>query len=425
MTTPRNQKLYAAMKTFCIALVQLSTEQVDNRVDSSNGLTSPNLIEDALQLPEYQFTVEMLNADSVICSHFGKRIGIAGFGYIPVAANVILDALVTPILEGKRPVFDEDFFDRSYTEFEDMFYCQTVTCEAIAPVQGWCLSEELQQRSGNTALLKFSDDLQIRQLSVEEEKAVHLMELVRRYGFRWTDRLYAITATYQRAKVILRIDEEIAPDVEHASEEEFVQINDRIEEVLETLRVFRKGSIRQGGIYHRVNSWLVSGIMRNMRKPLAYPIANLNPMYVLETQQDLNELEDFWQSVQKAKAKGHRFLNVAMRRFAESNERHRVEDRLIDLMIAAEALAQASSSKSKGDVMAEYVATHVVETDKTKVRTVMRDTYRLRNSIVHDGDASRWLSRTGKQPGDVMVVASTTEEYLREALKKTVMEATQ
>jgi hypothetical protein len=165
--------------------------------------------------------------------------------------------------------------------------------------------------------------------------------------------------------------------------------------------------------------------MRNMRKPLADPIANLNPMYILETEHDLHELEGFWQSVQKAKNKGHRFLNVAMRRFAESNERHRVEDRLIDLMIAAEALAQASSSKSKGDVIAEYVATHVVETDKPKVRTVMQDTYRLRNSIVHDGDASSWLRRTGKQPGDAIVIVSTAEEYLRQALKKTVIEATQ
>ena len=267
--------------------------------------------------------------------------------------------------------------------------------------------------------------MQISRLSEEEEKAVHLMELVRRYGFRWTDRLYGIRATYQRAKVVLRIDEEIAPDVERAAEEEFVQINDRIEEVLESVRVFRKGSIRQGGIYHRVNSWLVSGIMRNMRKPLADPIANLNPMYVLETEQDLDELEGFWQSVQKAKAKGHRFLNVAMRRFAESNERHHVEDRVIDLMIAAEALAQASTSKTKGDVIAEYVATHVVETDKTKVQRVMEDSYKLRNSIVHDGDASRWLRRTGKQPGDVIVVVITAEEYLREALKKTVIEAAQ
>jgi hypothetical protein len=417
--TRRNQDLYTAMKGFCVAI----TEELDHQQHSINGPASSKLIEEARALPEYQRCIETLKADSVISSHFEKRIGIAGFGYTPVTANGLLDALVIPLSEGKRAVFDEHFFDHSYTEFENTFYSQAVTCEAIAPVQGWCLSEELQQRSGNAPLVRFSDDLQIGQLSVEEEKAVHLMELVRRYGFRWTDRLYGVRATYQRTKVVLGSDEEIESDLERAAEEEFVQINDRIEEVLETLRVFRKGSIRQGGIYHRVNSWLVSGIMRNMRKPLADPIANLNPMYVLETEQDLDELEGFWQSVQKAKAKGHRFLNVAMRRFAESNERHHVEDRLIDLMIAAEALAQASTSKSKGEVIAEYVATHVVETDKIKVRRVIQDTYRLRNSIVHDGDASRWLRTTGKQPGDVIVVVSTAEEYLREALKKTVMEA--
>ncbi len=415
--TPRNHDLYTGIKTFCLALVRLLTEQVDQQGNS--------MIEGIRELREYQDCIDKLQADAVISSHFEKRIGIAGFGYSPITANGLLDALVKPISEGKRPVFDEQFFDQSYMEFEDIFYCRTVECEAIAPVQGWYLSDELQQWSGNTPLMTFSDELHIGQLSGEEEKAVHLMELVRRYGFRWTDRLYAIRATYQREKLVMRIDEEIAPDVEQAAEEEFLQINDRIEEVLETLRVFRKGSIRQGGIYHKVNSWLVSGIMRNMSKPLADPIANLNPMYVLETQQDLYELEGFWQSVQKAKAKDHRFLNIAMRRFSESNERHRVEDRLIDLMIAAESLAQSSSSKSKGDVIAEYVATHVVETDKTKVRTVMQDTYRLRNCIVHDGDASGWLRVTGKQAADVILVVSSAEEYLREALKKMVMEVTQ
>ncbi len=423
--TPSNQKLYTAMKTFCLALVRLIADQVDHQKDLTIGLTSSNIIEGAHELPEYHLCIDTLKGDSVISSHFEKRIGIAGFGYTLVTPNALLDALVKLISEVKEPVFDEHLFDQIYTEFEDTFYCQTVECEAIAPVQGWWLSGTLQQRSGNTPLIKLSDNLRIGQLSVEEEKAVHLMELVRRYGFRWTDRLYAIRATYQRAKLVLRIDEEIALDVERVADEEFVQINDRIEEVLETVRVFRKGSIRQGGIYHRVNSWLLSGIMRNVRKPLADPVANLSPMYLLETEQDLAELEGFWKSVQRAKAKGHRFLNVAMRRFAESNERHHVEDRIIDLMIAAEALSQSSSSTAKGGVIAEYVATHVVETDKSKVRGIMQDTYRLRNSIVHDGDASGWLKRPGKQPGDVMVVVSTAEQYLREALKKTVMEAAQ
>lgn len=61
----------------------------------------------------------------------------------------------------------------------------------------------------------------------------------------------------------------------------------------------------------------------------------------------------------------------------------------------AEALSQSSASRIKGGVIAEYVATHVVEPDKSKVQKLMQDNYRLRNSIVHDGDASRWLKRRG------------------------------
>ena len=98
--TPRNQDLYTAMKRFCLAI----TEELDHQEDSINGPASSKLIEDARELPEYRRCIETLNADSVISSHFEKRIGIAGFGYTPVAAKGLLDALVIPVSEGKRPV---------------------------------------------------------------------------------------------------------------------------------------------------------------------------------------------------------------------------------------------------------------------------------------------------------------------------------
>ena len=424
--TPRNQNLYTAMKAFCLAFVRRITEQVDQQEDSRNAEhTSFNVIKQARELPEYKQGIDELKADSVISAHIEKRIAVAGFGHNALTANDLLEALVLPIPEGKRPLFDEHFFDRTYKLFEDTFYCPTVECEAIAPVQGWYLSAALQEQSCNSPLIKFSDDLEISQLSVEEEKTVHSMELVRRYGPRWTDRMYAIRATYQREKLLIRNDEELPPEVESAAQEEFVRINDRIEEVLQTLRIFRKGFIRQGGIYHRVNSLLVTGSIPIITKPLADPIANFIPMYLLETTQDLDNLKHFWQTVQRAKAKGHGFLNVATRRFSEGNERHRVEDRLIDLMIAAEALSQSSASRPKGAVIAEYVATQVVEADKSKVKKHMEETYKLRNSIVHDGDASKWLKRTGKQPEDLIYFVNTAEEYLREALKKTVTKVAQ
>ena len=404
------------MKAFCMALVRLTSEQVGQQ----EPLT--NVMEQARELPEYQRGIDELKSDSIISVHLDKKIGVAGFGYKPLKATDLLEELVQPISEGKRPVFDDHFFDYGYAVFEDAFQGETVECEAIAPVQGWYLSGPLQERSSNTPLIKFSDDLEISQLSAEEEKAVHSMELVRRYGPRWTDHLYAIKATYPRPKVLMRNDEEFSLEQQNSAEDEFVRINDRIEEVLQTLRLFKPGRIRQSGVFHRVNGWWVSTIIRTFGKPLADPIANLNPMYVLETEQDLNDLEEFWQTVQRAKAKGQGFLNIALQRFAESTERHSVEDRVIDLMRAAETLSKAGASPTKRGVIAKYVASHVVEPDKTKVQDHMRETYKLRNSIVHDGDASIWLKKTGKRPEDLLLMVNTAEEYLREALKKTVME---
>jgi hypothetical protein len=70
--TPSNQKLYTAMKTFCLALVRLIADQVDHQKDLTIGLTSSNLIEGANELPEYDLCIDTLKGDSVISSHFEK-----------------------------------------------------------------------------------------------------------------------------------------------------------------------------------------------------------------------------------------------------------------------------------------------------------------------------------------------------------------
>jgi hypothetical protein len=157
-------------------------------------------------------------------------------------------------------------------------------------------------------------------------------------------------------------------------------------------------------------------------KPLADPLVNALSLYTLDSGQDLGDLKTLWQTVQKAKAKGHRFLNVAMRRFSDSNDRHHVEDRVIDLMIAAEALSQASGSNNKSKVMATRIASHFPKTEQRKVEGDMCETYRLRNKIMHDGDASKWLKRQGMQMKDLILFVNTSEHHLRRALRKTMEE---
>jgi hypothetical protein len=114
-----------------------------------------------------------------------------------------------------------------------------------------------------------------------------------------------------------------------------------------------------------------------------------------------------------------------MRRFSESGERHSVEDRVIDLMIAAEALSEASSSRKKGKVIAQYVASQSLGIDKGKVEDHMLGTYRLRNTVMHDGEASEWLKKNGMQQGELISFVNMAEHHLRQALRKSIETAAQ
>jgi molybdate transport system substrate-binding protein len=317
--TPRNQDLYHAIKSFLLAFSRLIAERSETLSQVKVDEAEPSdAIEQVRQLPEYQKSIDQLQNDPVIAGHFGNFVGTAVTGgYGGLTASDALERLIGPIPEGKRPVFDEQYFERGYQAFEDTFYNSSFECEAIAPIQGWFIDGALQEQSVDHPLVRFSDDLEISRLTEDEERQVHMLELVRRYGPRWTDRIYAIRAKYKLPKVNVKDQAEIPPEEQESAKTKVAEIDERIGEVLQALRIYKEGNIRQGGIAHRVNDWLVGGPMIIASRLLADPMANFFPLYTLDDAAQLDDLKLFWQSVQSVKAKGKRFINVAARRFCD------------------------------------------------------------------------------------------------------------
>jgi hypothetical protein len=304
-------------------------------------------------------------------------------------------------------VFDEERFGSLYAALESVFYDDSFPCEAIAPLQGLAI---------NAPVVKFSDDLEISQLTPEEERQVHVIEVVRRYGPRWTDRHYAVRAKYRLPKVVVQDQSEISDQERGAAEEKQAEVNERIEEVIHTLRVFRQGTVNYGGVVHRADNWPFGGAMNISGKSLESTYG----IYLLDNDADIDELKGFWNEVQSAKAKGHKFLAVAMRRFSYGCERYRIEDKVIDLMISAEAFSQASAVVKKGKHITDYVSLSAPVGERSKVRQHIRESYRLRNAIMHEGDVAGWLTVNSMRVGDLYTFLGMTEHYLRAALRRTI-----
>ena len=89
-------------------------------------------------------------------------------------------------------------------------------------------------------------------------------------------------------------------------------------------------------------------------------------------------------------------------------------------MIAAEAFTQAQGEKGKGKHIAEKVSSLGPQRDRRNVKMHMRKAYLLRNSIMHDGDVTGRLTDYSLTAEDLPSFISLTEQYLRNALRKTI-----
>lgn len=407
----RNKQLLEAVKAYVLAAFRLVSQTASPAPPPSAPDTRETPIQvssaDLSALPEYQRCVEVMTADPVVSDHLNRFVGTSIMGGGHLSASDLLERVFGPGEYTRHMVFDEERYGSLYASLERAFDDDSFSCEAIAPLQGLFI---------NAPVIKFSDDLEISQLTPEEERQVHVIEVVRRYGPRWTDRHYAVRAKYRLPKVVVQDQSEISDQEKAEAEAKQAEVNERIEEVIHTLRVFRQGTLHYGGVVHRADNWPFGGAINISGKSLESTYG----IYPLDSDGDIDELKGFWNEVQSAKAKGHKFLTVAMRRFSYGCERHRIEDKVIDLMISAEAFSQASASGKKGEHIADYVSSFATAGERSKVRDHVRESYRLRNVIMHEGDVAGWLTKYSMGIGDLYTFLGMTEHYLRAALRGTI-----
>lgn len=409
----KNTKLYDALRAHVTTVFHLVAERAgvppsSRAAPGEEAETSVHVsVADLRALPEYGRCLDLIAGDPVVAVHLNRFVGTSVMGGAHFSAPQLLESIVPPGAYPRDLVFDDGIFKSLYEQFERVLYEDSFRCEAIAPLQGLFI---------DVPEIKFSDDLEISQLTVEEEKQLHVMEVVRRYGARWTDRLYAVRAKSTLPKVIVRDQSEIPEEEKARDEAKQSEARARVEELIHTLRVFKGGTLHYGGVIQVARSWPFGGAINISGKPLE-PVYGIYP---LNEPEDVSGLKKLWDEVQSTGVKNHKFLAVAMRRFSYGCERHRIEDKLIDLMIAAEAFTQAQGEKGKGKHIAEKVSSVAPRCDRMKVKTHMRKSYQLRNSIMHDGDVKARLTEYGLTAEDLPSFVSLTEQYLRDALRQTI-----
>jgi hypothetical protein len=143
--------------------------------------------------------------------------------------------------------------------------------------------------------------------------------------------------------------------------------------------------------------------------------------YNLE-QDEVYLFENFWYELESSGVKNRSFINIALKRLGYALERSELEDKIIDLQIAAEALFLSNNNnKSELNYRLSMYAAFFLEGSGEKRSEVFkhfRAAYNIRSRIVH-GEVPD-LPKVNGISLSLQEFADINENYIRKAFHKIV-----
>jgi hypothetical protein len=214
-----------------------------------------------------------------------------------------------------------------------------------------------------------------------------------------------------------------------ADEAKRAEANDRIEQVVSALRLHGVESVFPVSIIHRTNPWAFG-------HDRMFP-CRFQPDFPFSTQlgeQQLGDIKQLWEDLQSERVKQRKYLDVAIRRFSYAHDRYRLEDRIVDLMIAAESLFLSDFKKDNyiGELryrLSLRAACFLASDGEARklIFRQMRTVYDLRSAIVHRGDTEN--VKLPEPLNDILTpledLVSMIQGYVRFALRKAIKLAVQ
>lgn len=315
--------------------------------------------------------------------------------------------------------FNEEFFRREYQSFENNFYDKNLTCEVVVPLSGPVFF----------APIKLSDELEICRVNERDLSLPLKSDVVSNDKSFFNQPLWAIRTRHLLPKIVGDEAEHNLDDTER-DEEIRSRANETVEQILTCLRLLGVSNAYPQAIIHRTKPWLFP----NTRQ---YPIKYFpTAQFSLKLDKDFHKtFLKFWKSFQQQAVNKHKFIALAAKRFSYAHERHDWEDRIIDLLIAAEAifLSQAGGQGELKYRLKLHAAMFLATEPKTR-KQIFEDmslAYDLRSKIVHGtGDLNSAISKIKKKEAVGLGEKYKLEQfvfriqnYIRAAINKTILDA--
>jgi len=344
-------------------------------------------------LPEYAACMEAMQSDTTISKHVDSLVGTSS-QQIRRTSWDYLSYFVTKQLSQypRRFEFDTMTFDRMYGDLEQFFYSDTIRLQAFSPLDNF---------ASDVDEIDLGDGLRIRRITISElEELLSQAKFSPHIPYFDIPRLrYAVELTYQTKKMLgdMTFDKIPTPDV---------NVNERLTKLVTALRLFRRGSVGFN-IIKTIPMLDVPAVFGGTSSGLVYR-RFWGPPYALNKPEEV-KFRDFWQRFNKVDLGRPAPLSVAVRRFNYAYERDKLEDKLVDYMVAFEALffkeGEVGEFRHKLSIRVARFLTQQYNQRK-QIAERMSDFYDKRSAIVH---------------GETIDVSdefvNAVEDYLRESIK--------
>jgi len=371
----RNENLHHAMKAYVSAAIEFVTDRAKEANDSSGGddfdfyWVHMRYSSDLTQVPQYKRCLKELAEDNEVGKHLDQNVS----SYIRGGHTVSIAKMMNRVLElGRRDnsyEFDSERFEKEYSLFEETFYSDVLMCEAIAPLQGLLLE---------VPVVSLSPDTEVSQLEEGE------MKPYRSPGSYWDNRWCAVRVKYQLPKLIS--DQRSQNRLPKMEEERAIEdkANETVEDVVNALRLMGKRDVYHSGIIHQTSKWLSI-----QHHSVANRVLGAGFISYQFGEGEAQSLKALWNKLDMPVVKKE--LDVAVRRFGDSCVRHRDEDKLIDLMIAAESLFLRGTKEGEKSFRLALRAAQFLGEGAAASKEVydrMRLAYYYRSALVHGAKPS-------------------------------------
>jgi hypothetical protein len=413
----RNRDFYEASKSFVIAAINLLTvciqkgEKIpyimNERFKIEKEGTCKTIYEqqpifaaplhkhrkELENLPEYQVCMKAMTSDPAITKHLNVLVGFYNSQYRRTAEEYLEYLILRQFPPNtERIEFDPTLFDSAYEILERFFYKDDFIFRAMSPLHNFTAEDER---------IDLDDDLCIRKITIDEQEQL-LNE------FKWSSIIphfealglkHAIELGYQTKKIIGDAPREPLQTIDQS-------VKETVRKLVTALRLFKTGLVGYN-IVRTVSTFelpLPTG-MTSFSSPYK---RFLGEKYTL-TKLEANEFKKFWERMNKIDVNAFPQLDIALSRFNFAYERDKLEDKLIDFMVAFEALffkeGESGEFRHKLSVRVSRFLEEEYEQRKLTAKR-MNDFYDKRSKVVHG-------EKVKLKGGFVM----TTEDHLRKSIK--------